>query len=158
MEGLFSVDEIEGLLVAFAFDPETGALTSQKTGRVAAGKNKHGYITVQFNQKKYYAHRLAWLIATGSWPKGQIDHKNRDRSDNRLQNLRDVSRSENLQNRVKSTGKTGLLGVTYLKKGNVYQARIYAGRSYNLGRFATAEEAHAAYLSAKNRFHVKNCT
>ena len=152
------MDDVSSIRGAYTYDPETGALTVNKTGRIASGRNRHGYILVQHKGTKFYAHRIAWLLSTGEWPSGQIDHINGDRSDNRRANLRDVSRSENLQNRTKSRNSTGYIGVTYLPKEGLYQARIFAGRSYSLGRFRTAEKAHLAYLEAKKQLHVKNCT
>lgn len=55
-------------------------------------------------------HRMAWFYVHGEWPKGQIDHINHDRKDNRIANLRVVDNTENHRNRpLQSSNKTGLL-------------------------------------------------
>jgi hypothetical protein len=144
----------------YTYNERTGHLTNRKTGRVASGKTKAGYITVQVQGKKLYAHRVAWLLKTGAWPEGQIDHIDGDRANNSFGNLRDASRNDNLQNRTKSAGATGFLGVSFHSASGKYNAQIFVdGRNKSLGLFPTAEEAHAAYLSAKEQFHngfVKN--
>jgi hypothetical protein len=86
------------------YDPETG-LFKWKTqswprnpGPIEQ-KTPKGYTRFSVLNKRYMAHRLAWLYVTGAWPRGQIDHINGDRSDNRWANLRDVTPSENARNR-----------------------------------------------------------
>jgi hypothetical protein len=100
------------------------------------------------------AHRLAWLLTYGEWPTSKIDHKNGDRADNRLSNLRLADDHQNAWNgRPHSDGKSGFKGVVYLSKRNKpWQARIkFKGKGKSLGYFATAEEAHACYVDAANR-------
>ena len=94
----------------------------------------------------------------GDWPTTDIDHINGDPADNRIVNLRMVSRGHNLQNQRKPhrDGKSGFLGV-YLKNGK-WQSRIMVGGvSHDLGRFSTPEDASAAYLQAKRKLHP-GCT
>lgn len=94
--------------------------------------------------KAYAAHRLAWYLMKGYWPK-IIDHINRDPLDNRFSNLREVTRKENQQN---------IKGLGYSKYGNRYVARIVIdNKTKYLGTFNTAEEATSAYLSAKKEYH-----
>ncbi len=144
----------------YEYDPTTGVLRSRKTGNPARAKNGAGYIKLQVNKKQYTAHRVAWLLSTGAWPNHDIDHINGDREDNRIDNLRDVSRSANAQNRVKSAGRTGFLGVSLHAQTGRYNAQIWAnGRNNSLGLFDRPEDAHAAYLAAKEQLHsgfVKN--
>ena len=100
------------------------------------------------------AHRLAWLLAYKQWPAGEIDHRNGCTSDNRLENLRDVSVAVNGQNRTKAmrNNKTGVLGVCFYR--NKFIAQIKAnGKHSVLGRFATLGEARAAYQAAKEALH-----
>ena len=81
-----------------------------------AGSIKNGYksitITYQCKRYKYYAHRLAWFIYYGEWPKNQIDHINGVRTDNRIKNLRSVTVSENRKNaKLRIDNKSGRVGV-----------------------------------------------
>ena len=119
---------------------------------------KRNVIAIGIDGKLYLAHRLAWLWTTGNWPKAHIDHINGDSSDNRIANLRDVPQEVNMQNRRKPAkhNASGLLGV-YARDGRWRAEVRIKGKSVNLGRFDTKEEAHAAYLIAKRRLHI-GCT
>lgn len=148
------------------YDPLTGVLQRKqvKPSRYAAtgsgrigSVNESGYLIVSVNSRQYRAHRLAWLLMTGEWPAGEIDHINGDRSDNRWANLRDVTTQVNAQNKrtAMSHSKTGLLGASWNARDRRFVARIKVGDKYrSLGGFDTAEKAHAAYLSAKRSLHA----
>lgn len=143
------------------YDATTGKFYRARDGRevgfVVASK---GYVCLKLAGKKCNAHRVAWLISTGGWPAGEIDHINGDKTDNRLANLRDVPRLLNAQNQTRAHKRngTGLLGVHYDQDRDRYIAAIFTGgRKRFLGRHETAEAAHAAYLSAKRRLH-EGCT
>ena len=135
------------------YDPATGVFRWRvaASGRVQigmiAGRTKiDGYRGIKIDGKEYQAHRLAWLYVHGFWPACHIDHINGIRNDNRLSNLRDVSRSENAQNQYR------VLGVCLTRRK--FQAQIKIdGKSRYLGRFETAELAHQAYIKAKRRLH-----
>ena len=70
----------------------------RKMGEPAGTLNSDGYRAININKKIYMEHRLVWFYVTGEWPTNVIDHINRNRADNRLENLRDVSRQENSLN------------------------------------------------------------
>lgn len=146
----------------FAYDPETGVIAWRKrrsnalAGRVAGSQDGFGYWRVGFQYKNYRHNRLAWLIVTGDWPAGEVDHINGVTSDNRWSNLRSVTRAVNGQNlrRAHRDSKTGFLGVTFDKRSGTFGASIVvAKRHRGLGRFETAEAAHQAYVAAKRRHH-----
>jgi len=101
--------------------------------------------------RRYLAHRLAWLYATGDWPVGEIDHINQDRRDNRLANLRPVERIHNSWNRgIQRNNKSGHLGVFWCSQKSKWQATIMERRkTRHLGYFSDAAEAGDAYLLAK---------
>ena len=153
----------------FDYDPETGVLRWKvskqglKAGAVAGTVSKLGYVHVHADNHRTLAHRIVWLYTHGAWPSGVIDHINGDPSDNRICNLRDVSRQVNQQNMrsaMCSNLSTGLLGACYCKRWRKFVAGIKdpsTGKRLNLGAFNTAEEAHQAYLSAKRRLHA-GCT
>ena len=154
------MSDFEEFSAAYDYDPDTGRITRRKTGNVVGGKTKAGYTIIHYNKKIWYAHRVAWLLQTGAWPSHQIDHINGNRSDNSFANLRDVSQQHNVHNRHKTFGATKFLGVSFHKASGKYNAQIYVtGRNKSLGLFHTPEEAHAAYMAAKQHFHegfVKN--
>lgn len=96
-----------------------------------------------------FAHRFAWFMHYGQLPKNQIDHIDGNMLNNKIENLRDVTSAQNHWNRKKVTG------YSFYKHKNKYQSQIYAnGKSIFLGNFDTPEEARAAYLEAKKKYHV----
>lgn len=111
-----------------------------------AGYVGQGYVRIYIKRKSYQAHRLAWLYVHGEWPKGEIDHINRDGTDNRIVNLRDVTHSQNMINKgPKSNNTTGHPGVQYDRQRNKYRAVVAReGRKYCGGRHPTIEAAIAA--------------
>lgn len=155
------------LRAALDYDRDTGLFRWKATrgsraqaGALVGSSDLYGYKTIRINGRSYKAHRLAWLHVYGFWPSGDVDHINGNRSDNRLQNLRDVTRKVNLENqsRAANNRSTGILGVYYDRHSKRFYSRISMhNRSIYLGTFATAAEAQAAYLAAKRRMHV-GCT
>ena len=147
------------------YDPDTGVFTRIKKqtgvrqGAIAGSLSKEGYLVTSVDCKVYKCHRLAWLYMTGSWPANHIDHKDGNKANNRFYNLRDVTKSQNMQNQRKAQAHnkaTQLLGV--YKNGVNFAARIWHNNTrVYLGTFATKEEAHAAYLAAKRLLH-STCT
>jgi hypothetical protein len=115
---------------------------------------RNGYIIIRIDNVLYLAHRLAWLYMTGSWPPAQIDHINRSRADNRWENLRAVSNTENAWNRTAPSNKSGFTGVR--RENNKWLAEIKVNyKPIRLGLFETPEAAHTAYLEAKRKLHQK---
>lgn len=152
---------IEKIPEYLRYDPETGEFIRLTTrggymaGTVAGCRNADGYTLIQVDGKQFMAHRLAILDQTGTWPTEDVDHINGDRSDNRIANLRVVSRSVNMQNLKRShkDNTTGFLGVVPNHAQFAAQIRI-DGKNVHLGNFNTPEEAHEAYLIAKRAIHV----
>ena len=133
------------------YDPETGEMwwivrkPRVKVGAVITRTGGHGYRQVKINGKTYLQHRLAWKMVFGYWPKEQIDHKNGDKQDNRIENLRDVSQTANLRNQdlSKTRSNTGVRGVLYRKNRNSYVAYIgnYGNPGYKNKAVKTLAEA-----------------
>lgn len=118
--------------------------------RTAGTKTKSGYVTIRFKGKRALAHRLAWLYVQGIWPVGVIDHIDRDRSNNRIVNLRDCSHQENILNR-NVLPSSGVKGVYFRRKRKKWLARGYVdGKIKCFGSFTTMEEAIGSYERNKN--------
>jgi hypothetical protein len=156
------------------YDPETGVFTRKASrtrygttsanrataGKQAGGWHIEGYVAISVDNRRYLAHRLAWLHVHGAWPEADIDHLNGVRTDNRIANLRSVTRGVNLQNlrAAQRNSKSGFLGVSWDERKQAWMARIGVNRrTVHLGRFKTAEEAHEAYKNAKRKLH-DGCT
>ncbi|HEY1433067.1 MAG TPA: HNH endonuclease [Stellaceae bacterium] len=132
--------------------PNTNRL---KPGDRAGTVDGKGHIQMRLDGVQYSGHRLAWFWVHGEWPTAEIDHKDRDRANNRIDNLRQATKSQNRMNTVAfANNKSGFKGV-HPSGGNSkkpWRATINRGGArLNLGRFATAQEAHSAYLTAANR-------
>ena len=143
------------------YEPETGIFTWKisnssrvKVGDVAGCLNGDGYLQIRVQSRPHKAHRLAWLYVYGSWPKDQIDHINRNRPDNRIANLREVSRKQNNQNKSKPSNNTsGHPGVYWHKQNSKWRARIKQHqKNIHLGYFTDIEEAVAARKAAEKLY------
>ena len=114
------------------YDPETGVFKWKiaishriKVGDVAGSTNSTGYVHIKIRQKRYKAHRLAWLYNYGKFPEDQIDHINGLRDDNRIINLRAVTRTENARNQFIPTNNTsGHIGVSWYTERNKWIVRV----------------------------------
>lgn len=131
------------------------AWNGKHAGKVAGcnSANSDGYVRIRIDRKLYLAHVLAWLYVHGRFPFPYLDHKDFDRANNRLRNLREATIFQNNQNvRLKRSNTTGLKGIE--RSGSKWVARIRAhGERRYLGVFDTAEEAHAAYCEAAKELH-----
>jgi len=137
------------------YDPKTGHLWWTKRGgptrkmdSPAGHRHAAGYIEVnlRFNntQHRVMGHRLAWFLYHGEWPDNFIDHINQDKSDNRIENIRQATREDNMANRpklvVKADGHSKYIGVQRLPSGR-WSA---AFKSKYISSFDTPEEAARA--------------
>jgi hypothetical protein len=119
-----------------------------------AGCHKDGYISIGINRRVLKAHRVIWLMVHGEWPDGEIDHINHIRDDNRLENLRVVTRRDNqLNHPLRSNNTSGRVGVRRCKKTNKWVASIGTGPTYeHLGMFVDFDDASAAREKAERRW------
>lgn len=146
----------ERLRQVLRYEPTTGLFTwilpssiRVKPGDTAGSPTK-GYVSIGVDGREYRAHRLAWLYVNGTWPStADLDHINEDKSDNRIANLREASRSENMANVTAWKNNTsGYKGVTYNRRNDRWVAQTKKDkRPIFIGSFRTAEEAHAAYVN-----------
>lgn len=124
----------------------------------AGNIRKDGYIQIKIKGKMYLAHRLAWIYEYGIFPEDYIDHINHDRADNRIQNIREVSRFDNNRNQsIRSDNTSGVTGVYFDKSQNKWRASINGkyGKVY-LGIFSSKDEAIVAILVARKEHQYHN--
>lgn len=150
------------LLEILEYDPATGKFKWKnkshglaKTGWFEGTKHARGYRTVRINGPSYLAHRLAWFYMTGARPKHEIDHKDRNRSNNVFENLREATVAENRRNSsLRSDNTSGAKGVVWSKDCSKWLAQIQIkGRGVFIGVFESKEDAARAYAErAKKEF------
>lgn len=124
--------------------------------------NSDGYLMIMINGKAYPAHRLAWLIVYGTMPDGFIDHINRVRTDNRISNLRLVSRSQNNMNTITSKrNRSGCRGVCFHSRDRLWHARVFVNRKTAAFKtFKRKEDAIKFVTSEREKIfgsYNKNC-
>lgn len=146
----------EKLKQLLTYDSETGLFVwslenklNPRKGKAAGYKSSYGYLQIEIGGRAYMAHRLAWLFVYGAWPTFHLDHINGVTDDNRLCNLREVTRKQNMHNR-RGHSKSGYKGVYW--DGKNFQVQLTTnGRKTTLGRYKTAEEAYAHYVREGKR-------
>lgn len=145
-----------------SYNPDTGIFTrliapgkrSDLISKDAGCPQNQGYILIAVDNKKYKAHRLAWLYAYGDFPSKFIDHINNIKSDNRICNLREATKSQNLQNiPVRNNNTSGITGVYWNKAAKKWQAYIKLNGKVNyLGIFPELQSAITARKDAEKLF------
>jgi hypothetical protein len=153
------------------YNPDTGLLTWNprplemfKSERIGKGWNsryanspalnsrcKKGYCFGSIFKKLQRAHRVSWAIHYGEWPGQVIDHIDGDPANNRIENLRDVSRSQNQRNmKMRKDNTSGVVGVCWDKRARKWQASITLdGRTKGIGNFKSKADAIAARKAAE---------
>lgn len=155
----------EQLRAVLNYDKETGVFTRIQTrqntrwvGQAAGSVNRIGYCYITVHGSQHLAHRLAMLYVNGKWPAEHVDHINGDPNDNRFCNLREVTHTENMQNRrrARAGSNSGLIGVHKKSRNAVkpWSASITVNRKkIHLGCFDIMKDAHTAYVKAKRELH-----
>lgn len=133
----------------YRYDPETGHFYDIRPVDVFDNSNGYKKISVTIDGDRHFvkSHRAAFLCMTGEWPKDSVDHINRNRSNNKWNNLRNSSHSQNMHNvPLRPNNKSGYRGVFYRKDMRKWTASIgIENNRIYLGAFNSAEEANAAY-------------
>lgn len=142
------------------YDPLTGKFRWRVTRGCRyrgspAGTKSHDRYTIQVEGCRQETSVLAWLHYYGEWPKGEIDHINLDKGDDRIENLRDATISQNEMNKgIRKDNTSGFKGVAFDSRSGKYIAKINVrGEKYPLGYFREAEHAGAAYRIAASVIH-----
>jgi len=131
-------------------------------GKPAGYKNSQGYLVIGHNLNGSpliaRCHRLAWFMTFGEVPKDQIDHINRDRTDNRIVNLRNVSNAENARNRgLHKKNISGTAGVSWKASRNKWLARVKVDyQEHYIGYFTDAAQARIAVIEFKRSRGIPN--
>ncbi len=130
-----------------------------KVGDVAGHLHKNGYKQIKVDGKLYRNHRLVWFYHYGYFPEHSLDHINRIKDDNRIENLREVSQSCNLRNaKVLKNNLSGIKGVSWFSRNNKWRASInILNKNVHLGYFQTKLEAAEARWQAEVKYGFPNC-
>jgi hypothetical protein len=148
----------ERLRAVLRYEPETGVFTWRHARRgVVAGSiagclsKESGYVLICIDGCLYRAHRLAWLYVKRQWPPRLLDHRDRDRANNRWTNIRMADDKQNSENTsLRSDNESGIRGVAW-NRGR-WRARIFSGgREIHLGRFDDLLSAAGARLAAERK-------
>lgn len=148
------------------YNPETGEFIwikdrswAAKKGDVAGCKRKNNRIQLQILGKKYHAHRLAFLYMEGYFPEHYVDHIDRDPTNNRWDNLREVSPSCNARNMGnRENSKSGVKGVTWDNFSSKWVAQIYAHKKHkHLGHYTNVLDAAKARYEAEIKYDFLSC-
>lgn len=148
------------------YDPLTGVFTWRIGGGgggrwghipagTVAGSKSHNYWEVSVDGVRVLAHIAAWLYMTGEWPRDQIDHKDRNGSNNRFDNLRESDQGQNLCNTsLRSNSASGFRGVKLHRASGLWQARVqFRGQEISAGYHPTAEQAAKARDTLAIKLH-----
>ena len=142
------------------YNQDTGVFTWKvskaqriKSGDVA-GWVHNGYTEIEINNKKYKAHRLAWLYVNGEIPKKLIDHIDGNRSNNKISNLREATHQTNSENyKMPRTNKSGVKNVSWYKNFNKWVVSISVKKTKKtIGYFDDLEFAELVAIEARNKY------
>ncbi len=151
----------ERLKNLLSYDPNTGIFIWRETrnqlsrrGSTAGTTKDDGYIHIKIDGQKYFAHRLVFLYETGEFPPNQVDHINHKNADNRRENLRLCTQSQNQGNSiVRSSSNSGYKGVSWYKDYNKWMAHIQRNnKRTTLGYFNCKHEAAKEYNKRAEEF------
>jgi hypothetical protein len=126
---------------------------TRDAGKPAGVLNKLGYVVVCVGYRRCYTHRVIWAMFRDVTPGLEIDHINNVKSDNRVENLREATRQENINNSpARKNNKLGVKGVCVADGKFISQLPVN-GTNTHVGTFATLEEAKTAYDQAARLHH-----
>lgn len=156
----------------YIYDPETGTFTHRRregperlvkgwnlryAGKLAGTVQNGGYWFLNIGGNCLLGHRVAWAMTHGAWP-GELDHRDGNKLNNAIGNLRPATHQQNMSNRP-GRAQSGLKGVRASASGKRWRAYIGSADGTNgcryLGTYGTPEEAHAAYQGAARILHGK---
>lgn len=138
---------------------DNGELFRIKNMKLAGTIASNGYRLIKIKGRVYLAHRILWAINYGEWPSKELDHINGDKLDNRISNLRMVTRAQNNWNvKKKKNNTSGYKGIFLHKKsGKWYSTIRHSGKRYHLGYFSNIEDAIKERKNAEHKYHGQYC-
>lgn len=147
------------------YDPETGVFTwkirvnNKKIRTVAGSIDKEGYCIICLDGKKHRSHRLAFLYMEGYLPENCVDHIDRNKNNNKWDNLREVSHTCNMRNRdIQKNNKSGIIGISWNKRDNNWLASIrISNKSFYLGYYINLIDAVKARWQAEKKYNFPTC-
>lgn len=141
------------------FDPHSPSYLSWPNGRPVGGSMRNGYRRVRYEGKWISHHVLIWTLLHGEIPEGyEIDHIDRDRSNNNPDNLRLVTRSLNCRNRaIHKNNKSGIKGVYWHKHREVWYGQVRVAKVTKITKgYSTKEEAYENLLKLREELNYGN--
>lgn len=147
----------ERLREVLHYDPDTGVFRwsidmgdKRKPGRAVGSRDRNGYLRVRIDYRMHQASKLAWLYSHGVIPPHEIDHIDGDPTNDKLENLRPATHSQNMKNtRLPCTNTTGAKGVYWRKRWQTYEVKITVnGCTKYLGLRKELTDASALYAAA----------
>jgi len=149
------------VLELVSYDPDTGVFIRIKSrvrwvGLPAGKLDSQGHRQILLDRHVYSAHRLAWLVVTGSWPSQEIDHKDGNRANNAWANLRLATRVQNTRNKgCMVTSKTGVKGICKVNwKGSPrWRVSVNSDTGRHVSHFKCFGQAVARAVQLRNEFH-----
>lgn len=147
------------------YDPATGIFINKidrgktaKKGNVSGYVDLKGYLIITITLKRYKAHRLAFLYMEGYLPENQVDHIDRNKLNNKWDNLREVSQSCNMRNcNIAKNNKSGITGIYWDKRSNKWRSRITNPKRIHLGLFDNLIDAVKARWEGEVKHGYPNC-
>lgn len=162
---------VERVREVLSYDPATGIFiwkirvngsrrwNTKNSGRPAGSSHNRGYIHIALDGNKYLAHHLAWVHVYGEWPTSFLDHRNLNKKDNRIENLRLASFGENSSNiSMRNNNTSGFRGVCWMARRQRWLATITKDKkTYRLGSFRSKELAAAVYAQKAIELYGEFC-
>lgn len=144
----------------FKYDADTGHLFYSRPGfRVRVGMragwlDNGGYRRIKINKRSYLEHVVVWVYVNGEYHSGEIDHINHVRDDNRIENLRVVTKTQNGRNqKISKRSTSGFCGVYWCKRRKLWLSQIRVdGKLKSLGYFENKENAISARVEANKKY------
>jgi hypothetical protein len=138
------------ILQSLSYDEETGKLYWKKSGmgrplhKIAGTTSGNGYRYINISGYKLKATHCIWILKTGNWPVGVIDHIDRNSRNDKWNNLRDITQADNIRNgKIRKDNNTGFKGITYQRN---YKYKVRKNGKH-IGVFDSLEKARIAYDS-----------